>query len=59
MNSNSRVTLDTYARAETPAKRLAQSKVVAMILPRKKERLRLREPEKLLSFLFSRVVLAY
>jgi integrase len=32
---NSRITLDTYTRAQTPAKRLAQSKVVTMILPRK------------------------
>jgi hypothetical protein len=33
-HANSRATLDTYAQAQTPAKRLAQSKVVAMIVPR-------------------------
>jgi integrase len=34
-HANSRITLDTYTQAQTPAKRLAQSKVVTMILPRK------------------------
>jgi hypothetical protein len=38
MNSgeaNSRITLDTYMQASTPAKRQAQSKVVRMILPQR------------------------
>jgi integrase len=32
-HANSRITLDTYTQATTPAKRQAQSKVVSMILP--------------------------
>jgi site-specific recombinase XerD len=32
-HANSRITLDTYTQALTPAKREAQSKVVRMILP--------------------------
>jgi integrase len=32
-HANSRITLDTYTQAMTPAKREAQSKVVRMILP--------------------------
>ncbi|HZU22221.1 MAG TPA: site-specific integrase [Terriglobales bacterium] len=32
-HANSRITLDTYTQAMTPAKRQAQSKVVCMILP--------------------------
>jgi integrase len=32
-HANSRITLDTYTQALTPAKRQAQSKVVRMILP--------------------------
>jgi integrase len=32
-HANSRVTLDTYTQASTPAKRQAQTKVVRMILP--------------------------
>jgi len=33
-HANSRITLDTYTQASTPAKRQAQTKVVRMILPR-------------------------
>lgn len=33
-HANSRITLDTYTQAVTPAKRQAQTKVVSMILPR-------------------------
>jgi integrase len=33
-HANSRITLDTYTQALTPAKRQAQTKVVSMILPR-------------------------
>ena len=32
-HANSRITLDTYTQALTPAKREAQTKVVRMILP--------------------------
>jgi len=32
-HANSRITLDVYTQAVTPAKRQAQSKVVKMILP--------------------------
>ena len=32
-HANSRITLDTYTQASTPAKRQAQTKVVRMILP--------------------------
>jgi len=32
-HANSRITLDTYTQALTPAKREAQTKVVKMILP--------------------------
>lgn len=35
-HANSRITLDTYTQAITPAKRQAQSKVVTMILPSQK-----------------------
>ena len=34
-HANSRITLDTYTQAVTPAKRQAQSKVVRMILPKR------------------------
>lgn len=34
-HANSRITLDTYTQASTPAKRQAQSKVVEMILPKR------------------------
>jgi integrase len=34
-HANSRITLDTYIQALTPAKRQAQAKVVNMILPRR------------------------
>jgi integrase len=34
-HANSRITLDTYAQATTPAKRQAQTKVVGMILPKR------------------------
>jgi len=34
-HANSRITLDTYTQALTPAKRQAQSKVVSMILPKR------------------------
>jgi|SRR5579859_20586 len=33
-HANSRITLDTYTQATTPAKRQAQTKVVSMILPK-------------------------
>ena len=33
-HANSRITLDTYTQAITPAKRQAQTKVVSMILPK-------------------------
>ena len=33
-HANSRITLDTYVQAMTPAKRQAQGKVVGMILPK-------------------------
>ena len=36
-HANSRITLDTYTQATTPAKRHAQSKVVRMILPKERE----------------------
>ena len=36
-HANSRITLDTYTQATTPAKRRAQSKVVMMILPKESE----------------------
>jgi integrase len=40
-HANSRITLDTYTQATTPAKRQAQNKVVRMILPTKmRQRLR-------------------
>ena len=32
-HANSRITLDTYRQAMTPAKREVQSKIVRMILP--------------------------
>jgi integrase len=38
-HASSKITLDTYAQAVTPAKRRAQSKLVRMILPRQKRRL--------------------
>jgi integrase len=34
-HANSRITLDTYTQATTPAKRQAQTKVVSMILPKR------------------------
>jgi integrase len=34
-HANSRITLDTYTQASTPAKRRAQSKVVSMIMPKR------------------------
>lgn len=34
-HANSRITLDTYTQAVTPAKRQAQTKVVSMILPKR------------------------
>jgi len=34
-HANSRITLDTYAQASTPAKMQAQTKVVSMILPKR------------------------
>jgi len=34
-HANSRITMDVYAQALTPAKRNAQSKVVQMIAPRR------------------------
>jgi integrase len=34
-HANSRITLDTYTQALTPAKRQAQTKVVKMILPKR------------------------
>jgi integrase len=34
-HANSRITLDTYTQALTPAKRQAQTKVVRMILPKR------------------------
>jgi integrase len=36
-HANSRITLDLYAQAEMPEKRLAQSKVVRMVLNEKSE----------------------
>jgi integrase len=33
-HANSRITLDTYTQASTPAKRRAQTKVVEMIFPK-------------------------
>ena len=38
-HASSKITLDTYTQAVTPAKRRAQSKLVRMILPRQKGRL--------------------
>jgi len=34
-HANSKITLDTYTQAMSPAKRQAQSKVARMILPKK------------------------
>jgi len=38
-HASSKITLDTYTQALTPAKRRAQSKLVRMILPGQKRRL--------------------
>jgi hypothetical protein len=42
--ANSRITLDIYTQAMTPAKRQAQSKIIEMILPEKR-RLKRTGPE--------------
>jgi hypothetical protein len=42
-HANSRITLDIYTQAVTPAKRAAQTKVVEIILPKPKEQKELEE----------------
>jgi hypothetical protein len=37
-HANSRITLDIYTQAVTPAKRAAQTKVVQMIVPKTQKR---------------------
>ena len=36
-HANSRITLDTYTQASTPAKRRAQTRVVGMIFPKQNQ----------------------
>jgi hypothetical protein len=42
-HANSRITVDIYTQAVTPAKRAAQTKVVEMIVPKTKEQKELEE----------------
>ena len=50
-HANSRITLDIYTQAVTPAKRAAQTKVVEMILPKSRAERAGRNPRKGSDFL--------